>query len=62
MLLNLFRSICIDEAKQQPHYEKFISQIDTELVNIDITENTDVTYEISKKLRYVKKPIDFFTK
>ena len=36
--------------------------INNELVNINVTSNVDVTYEISKKLRYIKKPIDFFRK
>lgn len=61
-LLNLLRSIFIDAVKNQPHYGKKITWIDTELVDINITENTDVTYEISKKLKYVKNPIEILPK
>ena len=59
-LLNLFRSICINFLKEEPNYEKNINFIDSELVNIEVTENTDVTYEIYKKLKYIKKPIELF--
>lgn len=63
-LLKLFRSIFINSfsVENEPDYGKFISFIDTELVNIEITNNTDVVHEISKKLKYVKKPIELFKK
>ena len=63
-LLKLFRSIFINSfsVENEPDYGKFISFIDTELVNIEITNNIDVVHEISKKLKYVKKPIELFKK
>ena len=60
-LLGLLRSVCSDSAQKRQHFVKILPKID-DLVNIEITENTDVTYEISKKLKYVKKPIDYLTK
>lgn len=59
-LLKLFRSIMVDAVSNFPLYGKYIKYIDEELCNIEIKENTDVTYEISKKLNYVKKPIELF--
>lgn len=59
-LLKLFRSILVDAVSNFPLYGKYIKYIDEELCNIEIKENTDVTYEISKKLNYVKKPIELF--
>lgn len=59
-LLNLYRSIFINSLKNELNYGKFIPFIDSELVNFEIKDNTDVTYEISKKLKYIKKPIELF--
>ena len=59
-LLNLFRSIFMSSVANEPNYGKLITFIDTELVNIEVTENTDITYEISKKLKYIKKPVELF--
>lgn len=59
-LLNLFRSICFDGVKSLDNYGKLITMIDTDLVDIDVTKNIDLTHELSKKLKYVSKPIDFF--
>ncbi len=59
-LVNLFRSICIDSARNLPDFGILETWIDTVLADIDVTENTDVTYEISKKLKYAKRPIENF--
>ena len=61
-LLNLFRSIITNSIIVKQNYGKFIAFIDTELVNIEVTNNTNITDEISKKLKYVKKPIEIFKK
>ena len=61
-LLDLFRSICIASVTKKHYCGKAISLIDNELVNIRLKENIDITHEISKKLKYVKKPIELFKK
>lgn len=61
-LLNLLRNICINSTVEELRYGNIIAKIDNNLVNIEVTENTDITYEISKKLKYVKKPIDLLIK
>ena len=59
-LLNLFRSILINSVENEPNCGKIITFIDNELVNFEVTDNTDVAYEISKKLKYIKKTIELF--
>ena len=59
-LLYLFRSILVDSIETQPNFEKNITFIDNELVNFEVKANTDVTYEISKKLKYINKPKELF--
>lgn len=61
-LLYLFRSIFINSLKGKPNYDRMVTYIDSELVNIKVTDTTDVTQEISKKLRYVKRPIELVKK
>ncbi len=58
-LLNLFRSIIMDSVEKEPNYGD-LSFINAELVNIEVRENTDITYEIYKKLQNIKKPIELF--
>ncbi len=60
-LLNLFKSICIESLVNEADYNKLLTCIHNDF-NIKVEENTDITHEISKKLKYVKKPIDLFTK
>ena len=59
-LLYLFRSILVNSIKNEPNPGKIITFIDNELVNFEVKVNTDVAYEISKKLKYIKKPIELF--
>ncbi len=59
-LLKLFRSILSNYARKEENCGKLISYIDTEIVNLDITSSTDVTCELSKKLKYINKPIELF--
>ncbi len=59
-LLNLFRSILINSLKNEQNYGKIITFIDNELVNFQIKGDTDITYEISKKLKYTKRTIELF--
>ena len=61
-LLQLYKSILINSSTCEDNHANIVKFINNELVNINVTSNVDVTYEISKKLRYIKKPIDFFRK
>ncbi len=61
-LLQLYKSILINSSACEDNHANIVKFINNELVNINVTSNVDVTYEISKKLRYIKKPIDFFRK
>lgn len=59
-LLNLFRSILVSCVENEPNYENIITFINNELTNLEVKDNTDVTHELSKKLKYIKKPIELF--
>lgn len=59
-LQHLLKSIFINSVKNEPNYENNITFIVNELVNFKVTDDTDVAYEISKKLKYVKQPIELF--
>ena len=61
-LLYLFRDILINSIKNELNPGKIKTFIDNELVNFEVKANTDVTYEISKKLKYIKKPIELFSR
>lgn len=66
-LLYLFKSICLTEAPiiVRNHFYT-VNMIDIEKkiydfgTKIRINKNTDVTYEISKKLEKVKRPVKYF--
>ncbi len=60
-LLALFRKICISSLKVLENYEEMRKRIILDLANIIVYDTTDVAYEISKKLRNYKRPIDYFT-
>lgn len=47
-LLKLFRDIFINSVENKSNYVNIINFIDNELVNFEVTYNTDVAYEISK--------------
>lgn len=66
-LLYLFYDICIYEfevllSKEQQKHNFAWEKVDELYTEITVDENTDVTYEISKKLQHVKRPIDYFIK
>ena len=61
-LLTLFRSVCTSSIGKIENHDDILKKIVLDLTNIDIGSKTDITYEISKKLTYVKKPIDYLTK
>lgn len=61
-LLELFRNIFRNFVPREENYVQHIKYIDNELARIEVNNDTDITYEISKKLKYVKKPIELFRK
>lgn len=61
-LLKLYESILITSVEYDDNYMNITKFIYDELANIDITSDVDVTYEISQKLKSIKKPIEFFRK
>lgn len=61
-LLILFRSICISGIEKNENKDEIFNKIVLDLANINVDNKTDITYEISKKLKYVKKPIDYLRK
>lgn len=68
-LLQLFRSLCYYGAKEieysYTNYWQIIKKIETEFNSDDaiiVSNKTDITSEISKKLKYVKTPIEYFIK
>lgn len=59
-LLNLFISICLNGTdKFEPGELKAALRMDLSERNVD--SKTDITHELSRKLKYVKKPIDYLT-
>lgn len=61
-ILTLFRSICTSNIKDMENHNDILKKINLDLADIEINNNTNVTYEIFKKLKYVKKPIDYLIK
>lgn len=57
-LFYLFQSMYLLETLHQFHNQEITSQISSYLTNIQVTEHTDITHEISKQLKLVKKSID----
>ena len=65
-LLNLFKDILLECAyKKEECQQNIVSiseKIKADLTDFAISENTEITNELSKKLKYVKKPIAYLTK
>lgn len=60
-LLDLIRSICVDSMIEKSIIDDRLSKI-MELVDIKVDRTTDVTHEVSKKLKHFKRPIEYFMK
>lgn len=60
-LLELVRSIMINSESDEVDYLTFGNGIDMEILDFKVNEETNITNEVAKKLKYVKKPIDFFS-
>ncbi len=65
-LLMLFKDLLLNCALNKEDYEQSIQSIikkaDSNLTSFEINEDTEITTELSKKLKYVKRPIDYFRK
>lgn len=61
-LLELLRSIMINSEPGEVDYTTFSNGIDMGILDFKVNEETNITNEVAKKLKYVKKPIDFFNK
>lgn len=65
-LLFLFKSILLDSVMENESCKGNIplisKKITNQLTNFKIDENTNITSELSKRLNYVKKPIDYLIK
>ena len=45
-------------ASDEKEKSQAVDFVENELMNIEVKDTTDITGEISKKLKYVKKPIE----
>lgn len=62
LILHLFYSMCKSDILYEKENKEQMLRILSDFVDISINQNTDITYEISKRLKYVKRPIDYFKK
>ena len=60
-ILRLLRTMIVECIKVND-YERITKKMNSDLINYNITDNTDIVKELSKKLSPYKKPIDFFIK
>lgn len=61
-LLFLFRSICLSSIRNIDNRDDIRKKIVLDLSDIDIDSKTNITYEISKKLKYVKRLTEYLMK
>lgn len=61
-LLFLFKNLLINASSRGVEQDNFLDDDLLSLFDFEITNDTEVSYEISKVLKNVQKPIDFFTK
>ena len=61
-LLKLLRSIMINSEPGEVDYQTFNNGIDMEILDFKVTEETSISNEVAKKLKYVKRPINLFNK
>lgn len=59
-LLNLFKSICLASIDTKRDLDSILKCLEKEVLDFNLTEKTDISYEISKKLKYRKCPKDIF--
>ena len=59
-LLNLFKSICLASIDTKRDLDSILKYLEKEVLDFNLTEKTDISYEISKKLKYRRCPKDIF--
>lgn len=59
-LLSLFKSICLASIDTKRDLDSILKYLEKEVLDFNLTEKTDISYEISKKLKYRRCPKDIF--
>lgn len=60
-LLELVRSIMVNSESGEVDYLTFENGINMEILDFKVSDETNITNEVAQKLKYVKKPIYFFS-
>lgn len=60
-LLELVRSIMVNSESGEVDYLTFENGINMEILDFKVSDETNITNEVVPKLKYVKKPIYFFS-
>lgn len=60
-LLELVRSIMVNSESGEVDYLTFENGINMEILDFKVSDETNITNEVAPKLKYVKKPIYFFS-
>lgn len=60
-LLELVRSIMVNSESGEVDYLTFENGINMEILDFKVNDETNITNEVAPKLKYVKKPIYFFS-
>lgn len=60
-LLELVRNIMVNSESGEVDYLTFENGINMEILNFKVNDKTNITNEVAPKLKYVKKPIYFFS-
>jgi hypothetical protein len=60
-LLELVRGIMVNSESGEVDYLTFENGINMEILDFKVNDKTNITNEVAPKLKYVKKPIYFFS-
>lgn len=60
-LLELVRSIMVNSEFGEVDYLTFENGINMEILDFKVSDETNITNEVAPKLKYMKKPIYFFS-
>lgn len=61
-LVDIFRFVLASCFENDENYLENVLYIDRELTNFDVSNDTDIAYELSLKLKNVNKPIELFNR
>lgn len=59
--MELVRSIMVNSESGEVDYLTFENGINMEILDFKVSDETNITNEVAQKLKYVKKPIYFFS-